>query len=111
MTNQTGDHSPHDWLSREYVDEWVRKDPDRRPLYREVLALAALDPRASIQALDVGGGYGLFASVVLETFPNARVTVQDYSAPILDHARSYLNAYESRVAFIQSDLRDPEWAE
>ncbi|MBI3744365.1 MAG: class I SAM-dependent methyltransferase, partial [Chloroflexi bacterium] len=39
-----------------------------------------------------------------EAFPNARVTLLDYSQPMLDWARKLLVQYGSRVAFVQADL-------
>jgi tRNA (cmo5U34)-methyltransferase len=103
------DHSPHDWLSPQYVADWISKDADRRPLFDEVLNLSGLDPKVVIEVLDLGGGYGMFGSVVLERFPGSRVTVQDYSAPMLEQAREYLAAFNGRTSFVLSDLREHEW--
>jgi len=110
MTN-AAQHSPHDWLSPEYVSDWVRKDPDRRPLFKTALEMSTLDRTAAIKALDLGGGYGMFASVVLDSFPNARVSVQDYSAPMLEEAQRYLSKADGRVDYVLSDLRDQAWVE
>jgi len=103
------DHSPHDWLSPQYVADWISKDGDRKPLFREVLNLSGLDPDVGIEVLDLGGGYGMFGSVVLERFPRSRVTVQDYSGPMLEQARGYLAGFNGRTSFVLSDLREHEW--
>jgi 16S rRNA G1207 methylase RsmC len=38
---------------------------------------------ASITVRDVGGGYGVVPEDVLQPFPRSRVTLQDYSQPML----------------------------
>ena len=59
--------------------------------------------------LDVGAGYGIVTSVVFEAFPRARVTLQDFSAPMLEHARQRLAAFSGSTAFVQSGLTDQAW--
>jgi len=114
-TTQPYEHSPHDWQSSEYVRDWVKndvtKDEERRPILRRMLKKAGVAPETSINVLDLGGGYGIVTSVVLEEFPNARVTLQDYSAPMLEHARERLSAHAGAMHFVHSDLQDPAWVE
>lgn len=111
---QRHDHSPHDWQSPEYVRDWisndVTKDEERRPLLRRMLEKAGFTPDAAIKVLDVGAGYGMVTSVVLEAFPCAQVTLQDYSAPMLEHARKRLSSHANATRFAHSNLQDPAWA-
>ena len=120
MTMQAGhrrgrreDH--HDWHSSGYVEDWisgdVTRDDERRPLIRRMLALAPFDPHAIVHVLDVGGGYGVLTEQVLLAFPNARVALQDYSSPMLEHARQRLAGYAGRVAFQRRDFTQPDWTE
>jgi ubiquinone/menaquinone biosynthesis C-methylase UbiE len=108
-------HEPHDWHSPVYVDEWiardVTRDAERRPLLREMLAAAPLAGDAAITVLDVGGGYGVVSEEVLDHFGNAKVTLQDYSRPMLDAARRRLARYGDRVGYTVADLRDPVWTD
>jgi hypothetical protein len=87
----------HDWQSQSYVDEWisrgVQRDGVRRPRLREMLSLASLERDSAVAVLDVGGGYGVVSEEILRAFPQARVTLQDYSQPMLDHARRQLSGY------------------
>jgi ubiquinone/menaquinone biosynthesis C-methylase UbiE len=103
----------HDWHSRQYVDHWIdndiMRDGLRRPLFQETLSSAPFSPEAEIDVLDVGAGYGLFAEEVLKAFPRARVTLQDYSAPMLEHARERLASYGDKISYIKADLIDPAW--
>jgi SAM-dependent methyltransferase len=103
----------HDWHSREYVDNWIKSDVTRdnlrRPLLQRMLALAPVASDAVINVLDVGAGYGLVSEQVLTMFPRARVTLQDYSAPMFEHARRRLQVHDRQITYVLSDLRNPGW--
>jgi ubiquinone/menaquinone biosynthesis C-methylase UbiE len=105
--------SEHDWHSQDYVEWWLvrdaGRDAERRQRIREMLAQAPFAHEAAIAVLDVGGGYGLVSEEVLAAFPAARVTLQDYSQPMLDEARRRLAGHGERVRFVLADLRDPAW--
>jgi ubiquinone/menaquinone biosynthesis C-methylase UbiE len=107
------DHMRHDWHSPSYVEEWIARDlsrdAERRMRLREMLGAAPLTPDTQIAVLDVGGGYGVVSEEVLARFPRARVTLQDYSQPMLDAARQRLAQYRDRVGYVLADLRDPNW--
>src|SRR5262249_26281875 len=46
---------------------------------------------------------------VLTTFPKARVTLQDYSQAMLDHAQRRLSAHAHRLSYVLADLTDSAW--
>ncbi len=106
---------PHDWHSPSYVEEWIARDLARDPLrqgrLREMLCAAPLARDAPIAVLDVGGGYGVVSEEVLGLFPRARVTLQDYSRPMLDAARRRLAPHRDRVGYVLADLRVPAWTD
>jgi 2-polyprenyl-3-methyl-5-hydroxy-6-metoxy-1,4-benzoquinol methylase len=108
-------HVEHDWHSPGYVDEWIARDAarndERRPRLREMLAAAPFTREAPVTVIDVGGGYGVVTEEVLRLFPRARVTLQDYSRPMLDAARGRLAPYRERVRYATGDLCDPSWTE
>jgi ubiquinone/menaquinone biosynthesis C-methylase UbiE len=108
-------HDHHDWHSPSYVDEWIARDlsrdAERRLRLRQMLAAAPVAKEDQIAVLDVGGGYGVVTEEVLEAFPRAVVTLQDYSQPMLDHARERLKAWAGRVRYAVGDLRDPSWTQ
>ncbi len=113
MTTTDFSIAEHDWQSEAYVDEWInrdiQRDQERRPRLRHMLSFAQLAKDASSAVLDVGGGYGVVSEEVLRAFPAARVTLQDYSQPMLDRARARLSDYQDRMHYVVSDLRDPSW--
>lgn len=104
----------HEWHSREYVRAWIAKDArreeERRALLRRMLALAPFAADAAPEVLDVGGGYGLVTDEVLAAFPQARVTLQDYSEGMLDRARRHLAGHGGHVRYVLSDLREAAWS-
>jgi SAM-dependent methyltransferase len=108
-------HAHHDWHSQAYVDYWIARDADReeqrRPRIREMVAIAPLPRDAAIQVLDIGAGYGFVTEEVLHVFPNARVTLQDYSDLMLAHARARLAKATDQITCLLCDLTDRGWTE
>lgn len=103
----------HDWHSREYVDDWiardVQRDGERRPMLQQMLKRAPLQTDSEIRVLDVGAGYGVITEEVLRRFPLARVTMLDFSEPMMEYARRRLAPYAQRLTFVLGDLRAVEW--
>jgi ubiquinone/menaquinone biosynthesis C-methylase UbiE len=103
----------HDWHSSDYVDWWITRDlsrdAERRQRLRDMLSHAHLAAEAEFSVLDVGGGYGVVSEEVLAAFPRARVTLQDYSEPMLGEARQRLASHSGRTGFVLADLTDPNW--
>jgi 2-polyprenyl-3-methyl-5-hydroxy-6-metoxy-1,4-benzoquinol methylase len=103
----------HDWHSDAYVDRWigedVTRDAERRLVLRKMLSFAPFAKRAAIRVLDVGAGYGVVTEEVMRAFPEARVTWQDYSQPMREHARRRLAKHAARLDYVLSDLSGPDW--
>jgi ubiquinone/menaquinone biosynthesis C-methylase UbiE len=112
-TNDGRSIGEHEWHSAEYVDWWITRDlsrdAERRKRLQAMLAHANLAADAEFSVLDVGGGYGVVSEEVLAAFPRARVTLQDYSQPMLEAARQRLRADDDRISFVLADLTDPGW--
>jgi ubiquinone/menaquinone biosynthesis C-methylase UbiE len=104
---------PHDWHSTDYVSGWithdVARDPDRRPLLQKMLSFAPFPREAKLKVLDVGAGYGVVTEELLQAFPAAHVTLQDYSQPMLHQARRRLARYSDQLSYVICDLTDPSW--
>lgn len=113
MPSSSDPHGHHDWHSPDYVDHWitsdVTRDEQRRRLLDRMITLIPIPLDASIRVLDVGAGYGLLSSCVLNRFKNARVVCQDFSRPMFKHAKERLSEFIERVTFIESDLMTPDW--
>jgi tRNA (cmo5U34)-methyltransferase len=111
MQARAQDH--HDWRSAEYAERWVAdataRDPEREA---QLALLAALIPRprdAAIRVLDMGAGYGVVSAAVLAVFPAAQITLMDYSAAMLDHARARLATHAGQLRWALGDLSAPGW--
>lgn len=106
-------HRPHDGHSESYVDDWIKHDvernDERRPRLKRMMALAPFPHEAAISVLDVGAGYGIVTEELLEVFPNARVTLQDYSDVMLGHARQRFAHLAGQLRYVRCDLTDPAW--
>jgi SAM-dependent methyltransferase len=107
-------HTPHDWHSQACVDQWIKRDEsrddERRPRIRQMIAMAKLPREATLNVLDIGAGYGFVTDEVLHAFPNACVTLQDYSELMLAKARENLTKSAGHLSFVLADLTDPEWS-
>jgi len=108
-----GDDHHHHWDSADYVRSWIAQDVERRaeraPVIARVIAAVPFGRDAAIEVLDVGGGHGVIAEAVLEAFPRASVTIQDYSPHMLAAARERLALHSGRLRTVLSDLTDPAW--
>jgi trans-aconitate methyltransferase len=104
----------HDWHSTTYVADWIdhdrARDPERRPRLQAMLEAAPFPREAAIEVLDVGAGYGAVTEEVLKLFPQARVTLQDYSQPMLAEAQRRLTPRAGQLRYVTADLTDPAWA-
>ena len=109
----SGLRKPHDWHSSNYVSEWISedsaRDPVRRPRLRDMLEAAPFPRAAPLAVLDVGAGYGAVTEELLRIFPQAQVTLQDYSEPMLAAARQRLAARAGQLRVVTADLTDPQW--
>lgn len=104
---------PHDWHSKEYVGDWIvhdqTRDPVRRPRLRGMIEAASFARDARIAVLDVGAGFGAVTEELLQVFPAAEVTLQDYSEPMLAEARRRLAGHADQLRYVVCDLTDPAW--
>src|SRR5262245_22396286 len=77
----------HEWHSERYVAEWVSQEDqragDREPLIRRLIDRVPFPRHAPLRALDVAAGHGPMSRHLLDAFPNATVTLVDYSPLML----------------------------
>src|SRR5215470_11079032 len=94
-----GDDHHHHWDSADYVRGWLARDAgrqgERAPIIARLIAAVPFARDAAIDVLDVGGGAGMVADAVLEAFPHATVTVQDFSPHMLAAARERLSHHST----------------
>ena len=58
---------------------------------------------------DLGCGGGVLAQSLLARYPDAQATLVDFSAPMLDAARTQLAAHRPAPHFAVADLATPAW--
>lgn len=81
------------------------------PYYDDMLAtgvelLAALGP-PNAHVIDLGGGTGALSAAILARLPDARVTLLDVDAAMLDQARRRLEPFGERVELRAGSFVDP----
>lgn len=69
-----------------------------------LMDLIPFQRKDDFSALDMGSGPGVLSRLMLDTFPNARVTVFDISPVMLDVCRKKHWAYPNRAQYIQGDF-------
>lgn len=68
------------------------------------------DPRAVVDILDLGAGYGALAQFLLENLPNAKAVCQDGSAEMVKLGRQRMARYKGRFEYILCDFSKPGWS-
>lgn len=88
-------------------DAWIRQ---ALPTYDDVFTTAVeaipFPPDAAIEVADLGAGTGLFAKLVHDAFPNARITLTDASNEMLAIARARFAETSGTVALREERLED-----
>lgn len=101
------------WREGAAVANYLNASRQAIPLANEQLdamirAIAAFGcPTRTI--LDLGAGDGAVASVIAQQFPVERITLVDFSLPMLQQAVNRFAGSTPHVDIIDSDLLDPRW--
>lgn len=82
---------------------------ERMPILEALIASAPYPADAAIEVLDIGAGGGVVSEAVLDAFPAARLTLQDYSEQMLARAKERLSSHDRAIRYVQCDLLDPSW--
>ncbi len=84
--------------------------PHYREVQQAVLEQITRPLQAEFLAVDLGGGSGRLAEILLSRFPNATAVIVDQSEPFLELARTRLERFGERARFVVARLQD-HWAE
>lgn len=78
------------------------------PVYEEMLANLLdhiwMDTTKPVSILELGCGTGNLSQLVAQTFPNASITLVDYSASMIEHAEEKLAKYSNSIQSVVSDF-------
>ena len=102
-----------DW--RVWVDRWDRMQERylarRRERFAMLAKLVRATQRTDAVVLDLGCGPGSTMAALLDALPKSHLIGIDLDPVLLEVGRRRLTAYRDRAAFIQADLRAPDWTE
>src|SRR5215217_4768297 len=99
----------NDWLVKRFLDGVRGGIPHANDQIEVMMRLIAASGLPIHRFLDLGCGSGLLAIAVLAEHPEARVTLVDYSEPMMEAARDLLGADGMVPRFVLADLADPGW--
>lgn len=104
--------SIHRWHSSEYVKEWSHKaqqDLVARQGHEFLVSLLPFPSEAEIRLLELMAGYGRLSRYILSAFPQAQMTLVDFSRLMQRRAKEHLSQFLERLQFILADVDDPSW--
>lgn len=114
MAKISDPHGIHDWSSKEYVQDWARRqdryEDERRPQFQMLADAIPFARDESIRILDVGAGYGALAQFLLEQFPNATAVCQDGSKEMVKLGRRRMAKLQDRIDYVIADFSNPGWS-
>lgn len=87
----------YEWLMNRLVPYYQKQNS-------LLMDLVPFERKTSFKALDLGSGPGILSRLLLDTFPNAKVTAFDISPVMLDTCKKKLWAYPNRANFVQGDF-------
>jgi len=99
------------WSDPSFAEAWLRADPtgagDLLALPRTMAAALIAHELPQPQLIvDVASGAGVFLSVLLDAFPEARGVWSDASPAMLESARERLARFGDRVEFVLADMAE-----
>ena len=112
--NPASDSRPEVWqgdaLVRTYLQDVRAGIPYGVDQIEIALRVAASLQPSVANMLDLGCGDGIVGSAARQIWPEAKLTLLDFSEPMLDAARRrFVDARD--VALIQADFGEPDWIE
>lgn len=101
------------WQAREVACAYLEGVRGALPLAQEqidmMLRLIAATGRPVTRALDLGCGDGVLAGALDSIYPDAALTLLDFSETMIEAARGRLGNREAPTHFIHADYGNPAW--
>jgi len=108
------------WQDAALVTQFLEGVRGAVPFAAEQIAIALQILGSSCPSIqrvaDLGCGDGILTQAILERYPAVTVVAIDFSAPMLEQAKTRLKPFaqhsdylSARVQFVQADLYSPEW--
>jgi tRNA (cmo5U34)-methyltransferase len=84
--------------------------PQKSTMLKFMINLLAFK-KAKPRFLEIGGGLGVFSSMILKKYPQARFVLSDGSSEMIFNAKKRLTKYKSNITFLQRDINHTDWFE
>lgn len=112
-SSNTGTRRDVIWQQAGAVSNYLDTSRQAIPLAREqldaMLRVIAAYGMPTRTVLDLGAGDGAAAEAIARRFPVERVTLVDFSTPMLERAPGRFADWPGRVDIVEADLMDPGW--
>src|SRR5579871_1724282 len=86
-------------LVAQFVEQAAAHASERHALFNVACDRFPFEPQAPARVLDLGTGYGAFAEVVLDRFPQATTVGLDISEPMMVVGRERMARFGARFSY------------
>lgn len=97
-----------DWRRR-WDQQQTAMIPDREERFEVMIEALEVVSGPQLRILDLGCGTGSLAERLLRRYPRARAVAVDYDPVLLEIGRTGLGDLGGRLAWVDADLRKPDW--
>jgi len=101
-------HRKQEDVVAQFVEQTTAQAGQRRVLFDFACDLFPFEPDARMRVLDIGSGYGAFATAVLDRFPNATSVGLDISEPMMAVGRVRMARFGDCFSYHVGDLAEGE---
>jgi ubiquinone/menaquinone biosynthesis C-methylase UbiE len=101
------------WQSNDVVQRYLEGIRGAVPFAEQQIEvmMRLIDCRDTVEdVLDLGCGNGILGAAILERYPKVKMTLTDFSAPMLDAARESFDQADT-IDFVLADYSSPEWTD
>lgn len=102
----------HDFHDAQFSQGWADRfqpTPPRLALFETILQELQKITPSQIAVLEIGIGPGYLADYILQRYSNIQYEGLDFSAPMLQIAKTRTVAYGDTISFTQADLIKESW--
>ena len=103
------------WKSSALVETYLHDVRGAIPLANEqidvMMRLIAAREEGVESFLDLGCGDGILAAAILDTYPDSKGVLLDFSKPMIESAQAKLDQYSQHLVFETVDYGESNWVE
>ena len=106
---RTDENWRHPETAKQYLDEIVGAIPLQEAQLDVMLRLLNRDRTHLRRFMDLGCGDGVLADVILQSYPEAKAVLVDFSDTMLQAAKARLKDHAQQLQLLLADYGDPGW--